>query len=76
MPSSCTVNATRSYFADGTLPAAGTVCKTDFPPFADPAELAGAGEEEGRRWRRAQALLEQALPLARRGQPFGRAPLA
>lgn len=71
LPSSCTLNATRSYFADGTLPAEGTVCKTDFPPFSDPEELASAfaSGEEGQRLE-AQAQLEQILPLARRGLPF------
>lgn len=70
MPSRCTVNVTRNYFADGTLPAEGTVCKTDFPPFSGPAEVASAfaSGEEGQRLE-AQALLEQILPLARRGLP-------
>ena len=75
--SNCTVDATRKYFADGTLPAEGTVCKTDFPPFSDPEELASAfaSGEEGQRLR-AQLQLEQILPLARRGLPLGQVPRA
>ncbi|KAM5538029.1 hypothetical protein V8D89_008226 [Ganoderma adspersum] len=32
--SNCTVDATRKYFADGTLPAPGTVCVPNNPPFS------------------------------------------
>nr|VWO95568.1 N/A [Ganoderma boninense] len=34
LQSNCTINATRQYFADGTLPAPGTVCLPNSPPFA------------------------------------------
>jgi hypothetical protein len=33
MPSNCTAEVLRAYFADGTLPPTGTVCKTTYPPF-------------------------------------------
>ena len=34
MPSSCSADVLRAYFANGTLPPTGTVCETDFPPFS------------------------------------------
>lgn len=34
-PSKCTIDATRAYFENGTLPAAGTVCEPDFNVFAN-----------------------------------------
>ncbi|GJE93494.1 alpha/beta hydrolase [Phanerochaete sordida] len=34
LPSACTNNATRAFFADGTLPKPGTHCATDYPPFS------------------------------------------
>ncbi|EJF56709.1 hypothetical protein DICSQDRAFT_174660 [Dichomitus squalens LYAD-421 SS1] len=36
--SACTVFSTRAYFADGTLPAAGTVCEVDESPFPPPSD--------------------------------------
>ncbi|PIL24469.1 hypothetical protein GSI_14223 [Ganoderma sinense ZZ0214-1] len=33
LQSNCTIDATRKYFADGTLPAPGTVCQPNSPPF-------------------------------------------
>ena len=42
MPSTCTVEAMRAFFADGTLPAPGTVCKTDYLPFEEPQFTDGA----------------------------------
>ena len=71
MPSRCTVNVTRNYFADGTLPAEGTVCASDYPPFSDPEEVESAFVSDEERQRlRAQAWLGQILPLARRGLPY------
>ena len=71
MPSLCTNKVTRNYFADGTLPAEGTVCASDYPPFSNPEEvtMAFASDEERERLR-AQAWLGQILPLARRGLPY------
>lgn len=49
MPSECTINAYRSFFADGTLPPPGTVCQTDYLPFAEP-DVTSLSEEEARRF--------------------------
>ena len=38
MPSSCTVDAVRAYFANGTLPRPGTICPIDFQPFGNPKQ--------------------------------------
>ncbi|RAL01110.1 alpha/beta hydrolase [Aspergillus ibericus CBS 121593] len=35
MPSLCTAKAVRAYFANGTLPAEGTICQTDVPLFTN-----------------------------------------
>ncbi|KAB8259671.1 TAP-like protein-domain-containing protein [Aspergillus pseudonomiae] len=35
MPSLCTAKAVRAYFANGTLPAKGTICQTDVPLFTN-----------------------------------------
>lgn len=69
LPSSCTRNVTRNYFADGTLPPEGTLCPSDYPPFSDPRELMVGIDEEGQLLQ-AQALLGQILPLASHGLPY------
>lgn len=71
MPSRCTRNVTRNYFSDGTLPAEGTVCASDYPPFSDPEAVVSAfASDEERRQQRDQAWLGQILPLARQGLPY------
>ncbi|TBU51516.1 TAP-like protein-domain-containing protein [Dichomitus squalens] len=38
LTSRCTIRSTRAYFANGTLPAAGTVCEVDQSPFPPPSD--------------------------------------
>ena len=70
MPSRCIREAVRGFFSNGSVPAEGTVCATDYPPFSDPQEEQLMTSEEGKGLR-AQARLGQILPLARQGLPFG-----
>jgi len=44
-PSVCTARAIQEYFVNGTLPAAGAVCKPDLFPFS-----AGRSQGASRRW--------------------------
>lgn len=77
LPSLCTINVTRSFFADGTLPPPGTVCPIDHPPFSEELNLddaadfmaAGATAEEAG-WLVAQVKLGRALPSMRQGGLF------
>ncbi|KAH9928020.1 TAP-like protein-domain-containing protein [Epithele typhae] len=42
LTSTCTILSTRAYFADGSLPAEGTVCEIDASPFASDNSTASA----------------------------------
>ncbi|KAJ3480003.1 hypothetical protein NLG97_g8174 [Lecanicillium saksenae] len=35
LPSACNLRHSRAYWQNGTVPAPGTVCKVDAPPFSD-----------------------------------------
>ena len=70
LPSQCTNNVTRQFFADGTLPREGTVCEPDYQPFSDVRASAAWTPEEARR-AEAQVLLGRILHLAERNMPFG-----
>ncbi|EKM57161.1 uncharacterized protein PHACADRAFT_254740 [Phanerochaete carnosa HHB-10118-sp] len=67
MPSACTNNVTRAFFADGTLPAKGMHCPADYPPFSG-AAIKALSEDSGRL--DAQAKLGLILDLARKGLPY------
>ena len=41
--STCTALAIRAYYANGTLPAAGTICQTDTKMFENPANSSAQG---------------------------------
>lgn len=70
LPSQCTNNVTRQFFADGKLPPEGAVCEPDYQPFSDFQASAARTPEEARR-AEAQGLLGQILHLAGRNLPFG-----
>lgn len=69
LPSLCTVNVTRAFFKDGTLPPEGTVCKTDYPPFSEYPAAHALTKGDAERLE-ALARLGRIMPLASHGMPF------
>ena len=68
MPSACTNDVTRAFFADGTLPEDGTICPADYLPF--PVTTVDALSAERSERLNAQATLGQVLDLARKGLSY------
>ncbi|KAI0343760.1 hypothetical protein BDW22DRAFT_1428303 [Trametopsis cervina] len=69
MYSKCTVGIINAFFANGTLPPPGTVCKTDHLPFGSPDDIAFMSTEELRK-ARAHKLIGKAMNLVRSGVPL------
>lgn len=68
MPSTCTVNVVRQFFADGSLPPPGTVCQTDYPPFHE-VDLMSLSTHEAAELRE-HVLLGELFHRAREGLPL------
>ncbi|KAI0767486.1 TAP-like protein-domain-containing protein [Fomes fomentarius] len=47
LTSTCTILTTRAFFANGTLPAEGTICPVDGSPFPEPAASNGTAAVQG-----------------------------
>jgi hypothetical protein len=69
MPSVCTHNVVKAFFANGTLPPDGTVCPADYPPFFDGLAYGTLQDADARRFH-AQDVLGRIMPLASRGLSF------
>ena len=82
--STCTAEAIHAYFANGTLPALGTLCQTDTVIFENPSNSSGyagvtitplkrqSGEGEGISLKEAARALARSDVVARHSGLFGR----